>query len=168
MYSYLKLSSISADLIYYINTSRHGFKGLRCYLKSKQKTYKLFFLYLHKTFRLPALFAEVQQFHLNATEISLQNPLFFVKFSASGEDQKAEQTTHIYTKLKHVEWNKRWGVTAACLQSFFCRQLWEFISVIWIWNRFVLQGNGQRKSWVSQCDVFAAALFLSPTETRTQ
>lgn len=60
------------------------------------------FLYLHKTFRLPALFAEVEQFHLNATnELSKTFILCQIQNSASSENQKAEQTTHIYKQLKN-------------------------------------------------------------------
>lgn len=111
MYPYLKLSGISTDSICHIDTSCRGFKGLNSSEKSEQNlssSWKMFLCW-HKTFRLPALFAEVQQFHLSATEISFEKPLFFfqIQNSASGDDQKAEQTTHIHKQLKQEEWNDK-------------------------------------------------------------
>lgn len=70
-------------------------------------------------------------------------------------------------KCDSKDWeSKTGGVTTAFLQSFSCWQLWEFFSIIWIWNHFVLQVEGQWKSWMISVWCIYCSIF--PIEIHTQ
>lgn len=166
MYPYLKLSGVTY-FIYHIDTFCHGLKGLCSSLKKKKKK-------ANKTCRSATVSLECNRDKLSKTFYSLSDLEECLWWRSKSRTN--HPYIHTYTNSWNmksettidVEWNKRWALAAAFLQSFSSRQLWEFFSVIWIWNCFVLQVDGQWKSWVmSHCDVFSAAHFFPNTEICT-